>query len=102
MDKDGVSKLPSIYEVDFDEYGAYSMYNWELFFHAPLFIATRLSKNGKYAEAMKWFHYIFNPTTNLPDSVHLIAVAHREFENLQCLIIGGNAVIVCPQFLLTL
>jgi hypothetical protein len=50
--------------VCFDVYGANSIYNWELFFHAPLYIATRLSKNGKYEEAMKWFHYIFDPTTD--------------------------------------
>ncbi len=50
--------------VCFDVYGANSMYNWELFFHAPLYIATRLSKNGRYEEAMEWFHYIFNPTTD--------------------------------------
>jgi hypothetical protein len=50
--------------VCFDVYGANSIYNWELFFHAPLYIATRLSKNGRYEEAMKWFHYIFNPTTD--------------------------------------
>ncbi len=50
--------------VCFDVYGANSIYNWELFFHAPLYIATRLSQNGKYAEAMKWFHYIFDPTTD--------------------------------------
>lgn len=50
--------------VCFDVYGANSIYNWELFFHAPLYIATRLSKNGKYAEAMRWFHYIFDPTTD--------------------------------------
>lgn len=50
--------------VDFTEYGPYSLYNYELFFHAPLFIATRLSKNGQYADAMRWFHYIFDPTTN--------------------------------------
>jgi len=48
--------------VDFSEYGTYSCYNWELFFHAPFLIATTLSKNGKYAEARQWFHYIFNPT----------------------------------------
>ncbi|HMG69408.1 MAG TPA: neuraminidase-like domain-containing protein, partial [Chitinophagaceae bacterium] len=47
--------------VDFSEYGTYSIYNWELFFHAPFLIAQRLSKNGKYAEARQWFHYIFNP-----------------------------------------
>ena len=65
-----ISPLPAI-NVDFDEFGAYSSYNWELFFHAPLFIATRLSKNGKYSEAMKWFHYIFDPTTSeLPDAAN--------------------------------
>ena len=52
--------------ICFDLYGANSMYNWELFYHAPLYIATRLSKNGKYKEAMKWFHYIFDPTTDAP------------------------------------
>ncbi len=50
--------------VCFDVFGANSIYNWELFYHSPLYIATRLSKNGKYQEAMKWFHYIFDPTTN--------------------------------------
>ena len=50
--------------ICFDTYGANSLYNWELFFHAPLYIATRLSKNGKYKEAMKWFHYSFDPTTS--------------------------------------
>jgi hypothetical protein len=50
--------------ICFDVYGANSCYNWELFFHAPLYIATRLSKNGRYEEAMKWFHYIFDPTTD--------------------------------------
>jgi hypothetical protein len=50
--------------VCFDVYGANSLYNWELFFHAPLYIATRLSKNGRFEEAMKWFHYIFDPTTD--------------------------------------
>lgn len=50
--------------VCFDKYGANSLYNWELFFHAPLYIATRLSKNGQYEKAMQWFHYIFDPTTD--------------------------------------
>jgi hypothetical protein len=48
--------------VDFASDGAYSLYNWELFFHIPLLIATRLSQNQKFAEAQQWFHYIFNPT----------------------------------------
>ncbi len=49
-------------DVDFDEDGAYALYNWELFFHAPLLIADRLSKNQRYEEAQRWFHYIFDPT----------------------------------------
>ncbi len=52
--------------ICFDIYGANSKYNWELFYHIPLYIATRLSKNGKYEEAMKWFHYIFDPTSDEP------------------------------------
>ncbi|KAL5610412.1 hypothetical protein FOBRF1_006529 [Fusarium oxysporum] len=47
--------------VDFDD-GLYSVYNWELFYHIPLLIAERLSKNQKFQEAQKWFHYIFDPT----------------------------------------
>ena len=35
-------------EMDFTFTGAYSSYNWELFFHAPLLIADRLSKNQRF------------------------------------------------------
>lgn len=49
-------------DVDFEYRGAYSLYNWELFFHTPFLIATRLSKNQRFEEAQKWFHYIFDPT----------------------------------------
>ncbi len=41
---------------------AYSQYNWELFFHVPLYIAARLSKNQRFREAQRWFHYVFDPT----------------------------------------
>ena len=49
--------------------GAYSIYNWEIFFHIPLLIATKLSQNQQFEEAQKWFHYIFDPTTNSADPV---------------------------------
>ncbi|MDI3284715.1 neuraminidase-like domain-containing protein [Polyangium sp. 15x6] len=55
-----------IEEVDFSFGGAYSQYNWELFFHAPFLAATRLSKNGRFAEADRWFRYIFDPTGGAP------------------------------------
>jgi hypothetical protein len=47
--------------VDFTPDGAYSPYNWELFFHAPLLIANALSKNQRFEEAREWYHFIFNP-----------------------------------------
>ncbi|WP_437951056.1 neuraminidase-like domain-containing protein [Sorangium sp. So ce296] len=54
-------------DVDFSVQGAYSLYNWELFFHAPLLIALRLMQSGRHAEAQRWFHFIFDPTTGDPD-----------------------------------
>lgn len=47
---------------EFNPGEAYSVYNWEFFFHIPLLIATQLSQNQKFEEATKWFHYIFDPT----------------------------------------
>lgn len=50
-------------DVDFTYRGAYSIYNWELFFHAPFFIANKLRANQRFEEALEWFHYIFDPTS---------------------------------------
>src|SRR5205823_1801660 len=47
--------------VDFSPAGAYSCYNWELFYHAVLFIANSLSRNQRFEEARDWYHFIFNP-----------------------------------------
>ncbi|UCE06724.1 MAG: hypothetical protein JSW07_01400 [bacterium] len=47
--------------TDFTPGGFFSQYNWEMFFHAPLMIADRLSKNQRFEEAQQWFHYIFDP-----------------------------------------
>ncbi len=51
-------------EIDVAECGPYANYNWELFFHIPLTIAVHLSKTQRFAEAQRWFHYIFDPTSN--------------------------------------
>jgi len=53
-------------DVDFTREGAYSQYNWEIFFHMPLLIATKLTKNQRFEEARTWFHYIFDPTSSEP------------------------------------
>ncbi len=49
-------------DLDFTLGGAYAVYNWEIFFHVPLTIAMHLSKNQRFAEAQRWFHYLFDPT----------------------------------------
>jgi Tc toxin complex TcA C-terminal TcB-binding domain/Neuraminidase-like domain len=48
-------------DVDFELAGAYSSYNWELFFHLPFDIAMRLNADQQFDNARDWFHYIFNP-----------------------------------------
>jgi hypothetical protein len=48
--------------IDFSVRGPYGNYNWELFFHIPLTIAVHLSKNQRFAEADRWFHFIFDPS----------------------------------------
>jgi hypothetical protein len=53
-----------IKEIDVSVSGPYANYNWELLFHIPLTIAVHLSKNQRFAEAQRWFHYIFDPTCN--------------------------------------
>ncbi|MDR3483153.1 MAG: insecticidal toxin protein [Burkholderiaceae bacterium] len=63
---DMVDQPYPVKNLDFSYNGAYSLYNWELFFHAPLLIAVHLSQNQKYQDAQTWFHYIFNPTDNSP------------------------------------
>jgi hypothetical protein len=63
----GAVALPyAVRDLDFSTSSAYSIYNWELFFHAPLLIALHLSQNQKFQDAQNWFHYIFNPTDNSP------------------------------------
>lgn len=41
----------------------YSLYNWELGFHAPLTIVDRLLQNQQFDLALDMMHYIFDPLT---------------------------------------
>ena len=52
-------------EIDVAEHGPYATYNWELFFHIPLTVAVHLTKTQRFAEAQRWFHYIFDPTNTI-------------------------------------
>ncbi len=62
----GVEYIYPIEDLDFSSDGSYSTYNWDLFFRVPLHIATSLTKNQRFEDALTWFHYMFNPTGALP------------------------------------
>ena len=49
-------------DVDFSANGAYAPYNWEIFFHIPLRVASQLLANQKFEEAQAWLRYVFDPT----------------------------------------
>jgi hypothetical protein len=59
-------------EFDFERTGAYSVYNWELFFHIPVHIALRLAADQRYEQSLRWFHAVFDPmerpATEAPDT----------------------------------
>lgn len=55
-------------DLEFSSHSAASQYNWELFFHAPFSIACALSKNQRFEEARRWFHFIFDPTDDSADT----------------------------------
>lgn len=71
---DGVKAVEQPYpnqNIDFLYGGSYSAYNWELFYHIPMYIADRLMSERRFAEAQEWLGYIFNPlraATTIEDS----------------------------------
>ena len=50
-------------DIDTSIGGPYANYNWELLYHIPVMIAVHLSNNQRFAEAQKWFHLVFDPTS---------------------------------------
>mgnify|MGYP001057821509 CR=1 FL=1 len=57
-DHDGDTSTPEIYN---ELKRPYSLYNWELFLHTPMMLADALSKSQQFEDAMKWYHFVFNP-----------------------------------------
>lgn len=41
--------------------GANGLFFWELFFHLPHLVATRLGAEDRFVEAQSWLHYLFDP-----------------------------------------
>jgi hypothetical protein len=59
-------------ELDFD--GPTGSYLREIFFHIPFLIADHLNSQGRFEEAQRWYHRIFDPTasetvTNIPAGI---------------------------------
>lgn len=48
-------------EFEFSAGGAYSVYNWEVFYHSPMLIADLYRREGKFEEADRWYRRIFDP-----------------------------------------
>lgn len=56
-----VSGQYPVQDYDFSASGAYSIYNWEVFFHTVSLIARQLRQSNKFEDALKWINYIFDP-----------------------------------------
>ncbi|HET8681351.1 MAG TPA: hypothetical protein VFM54_05705 [Micromonosporaceae bacterium] len=72
-------------DIDFSSTGAYSCYNWELFFHVPLTIGIHLSRAQRFEEAQRWFHYIFDPTVTSVDPAPMRYWKVRRFHEIEVL-----------------
>ena len=48
----------------FDRSMPFADYNYELFLHAALTISDNFAKDHQFAEARKWLHAVFDPTTD--------------------------------------
>jgi len=62
-----LSALPAGLPEEVFEFGAdqaYGVYNWELFFHMPLLVATRFRELGRFEEAIRWLQVVFDPSDN--------------------------------------
>ncbi|MBP1743823.1 MAG: hypothetical protein H6Q58_801 [Firmicutes bacterium] len=69
IEKDGSEQLSyPVEDLDFTSDGSYSYANMDWSFHVPFLLATRLTQNQRFEEALTWFHYMFNPTGALDGS----------------------------------
>jgi hypothetical protein len=48
--------------LDFRPGAAFAVYNWELFYHIPMYVAELLSQNQQFEDAQSWYRYVFDPT----------------------------------------
>ncbi|WP_265041529.1 Tc toxin subunit A-related protein [Wolbachia endosymbiont (group B) of Melanostoma mellinum] len=61
IERSGAILAPEVQNQMLDFKGFYGIYLWEIFFHIPTLIAYLFNQEQKFAEARKWYQYIFNP-----------------------------------------
>ena len=64
MPSDASQNLPVVYN---ELSHPYSIYNWEIGFHAPMAITDRLVQNQQFDLALKVMQYVFDPLTDSSD-----------------------------------
>lgn len=69
--------------IDYD--GAMGVYLREVFFHIPFLIADHLNSQGRYEDARRWYHFIFDPTsaetvTGIPAGISAEERRRRELD----------------------
>ncbi len=77
-----VDKPYPVKDLDFSSGGAYSVYNWELFYHVPITIAIHLTQNGQFEDAERWLRYIFDPTDSSADPAPMKYWKVRPFSDM--------------------
>jgi len=69
--EDAYGQLPAASMTTFAKYNElsrhYSLYNWEIGFHAPMTLVDRLLQNQQFDLALKVCHYVFNPLADGSD-----------------------------------
>lgn len=70
-------------EFEFHYGGAFSTYNWELFFHSPMLIASWLMRSGRHEEAREWMHAVYHPTGANPGDPGTELWGFKPFRGIQ-------------------
>ncbi|WP_271577004.1 neuraminidase-like domain-containing protein [Bradyrhizobium sp. CCBAU 11361] len=59
---------PEKEKIDFNQFSSFGNYNWELFFHAPVTLVTKLMDNGQHDAAIELLHQaIYTPFADKPE-----------------------------------
>jgi hypothetical protein len=66
--------------------GSFGVYLRELFFHLPMLVADALANRGRHADARRWFHRVFDPTSTevvpVGSGTDPAEAAHRQLDRV--------------------